>query len=310
MARTRAHVGVLTGLLIGFLGAGCASKASSRGDETHFQQCKDDIGCKNLGDAYRCVSGSCKSSDAGAGGSGGSGGSGASGSTGASGAGESVPDTGSPAVAPSAFCDALDKSLGDLDGGVVERLLGDAASTCTISASNYDRSCTEDRDCVEVGEGNSCAQECVVACANTAINVSAMPRYEADYARSPAVRCTNGRPFCGCPCIGLPACIRGTCQLLACGQSRPDAGPTPDAGPDSCTTGPKRQIHYFSRDGQNCTTSDFVCPKNTSIYADEYCGCGCIQDQTCPASVDCTSPSSGSPLCSDLELCPYTRRVT
>lgn len=201
---------------IGLLsGSACASKQSATGDETHFQACTTTGDCKSLGDAYRCESGACKLPVvSGTGGRGA-----ASGTGGAPGGGGGAP-AGSGGSS-NAFCAAVEATSGDLDGGVVHRLLGDAASACTIRAADYDRSCSKDADCVEVGEGNACEAPCVVACATTAINVSAMAAYEADYARNPIKSC--GDIFCGCPCIGAPRCVRGTCELSSCGAMLRDA---------------------------------------------------------------------------------------
>lgn len=102
-------------------------------------------------------------------------------------------------------------SSGDLDGGTVQKLLGAAASACTIRASDYDRSCVEDIDCTGVGEGNACETPCEVACPNTAISSRAMDKYNEDSAKTPASMC--GPSFCGCALLGDPRCVDGTCVL-------------------------------------------------------------------------------------------------
>ncbi|HEX7668017.1 MAG TPA: hypothetical protein VF395_00430, partial [Polyangiaceae bacterium] len=81
---------------------------------------------------------------------------------------------------------------------------------------DYDRSCTKDADCVEVGEGNACTVPCAVACPNTAINRAALSTYEDDQAKTPLGVCLG--LICHCPCSGFPRCTLGRCELASCGQ--------------------------------------------------------------------------------------------
>lgn len=92
----------------------------------------------------------------------------------------------------------------------------DNHGSCTLSASNYDQSCTQDSDCVAVFSGSFCSgNEC--ACENAAINVSAQAQYEADFQSDHA-------PECPCPSPPPVACNHGSCGLRE--------GPTGDAGAD------------------------------------------------------------------------------
>jgi hypothetical protein len=195
MIRTRARRDVLVCLLVAFSSAACASKASSRGDETHFL-CKVDDDCKALGSEVRCESGVCKA--------------------------PAPPAT--HVFGLSQFCAASEATNGDLDEPTVRALLGDAASACVLRASDYDRSCATDMDCIAVGEGNACMTPCDVTCPNTAISAAAMSQYEADHAGTPIEMCPNDI-LCGCPCSSAPRCVRGTCEYVGCGAPPPDAGP-------------------------------------------------------------------------------------
>ena len=48
-----------------------------------------------------------------------------------------------------------------------------------IRASDYDRSCAEQSDCVGVGEGDTCTAPCGIACPTTAVNQVGLARYQA-----------------------------------------------------------------------------------------------------------------------------------
>jgi len=244
MVRDKVRWCVLGCIALALSGTACASKASPNGDETHFQRCASDDECKNLGDSYRCEAELCKAAgDSGEGGGGrGEGGAGGRGEGGAgttgqgglaasSGGSSRGGASGSGAAGASGgsasrFCSALEASSGDLDGGAVRALVGDAASSCVLRASDYDRSCAKDTDCSPAGEGNVCETPCGVACASTAINTSALAKYMADYGRTPVAMCTAPL-LCGCPVSGVPRCIKGTCELPPPGLF--DAGSGPDA---------------------------------------------------------------------------------
>jgi hypothetical protein len=83
----------------------------------------------------------------------------------------------------------------------------DAGSgSCSISATSYDRSCTQSSDCVAVYSGALCGSSCI--CANSAINVEAQAQYETDLSASTFARCP-------CPSGPAVACTGGTCGLAA-----------------------------------------------------------------------------------------------
>jgi hypothetical protein len=99
-----------------------------------------------------------------------------------------------------------------------------------IQASNYDRSCAVDTDCIAVGEGNFCvvgAGDCPTA----AISKSAYARYKADVAKTNAAFC-RAISSCGSGVPG-PCCRNGSCQV---GAQCPGIGPS-DAGSDAGDTG-------------------------------------------------------------------------
>ena len=257
MLRNRAYGDIVVGIAFALSSVACASKMSASGDETHFQMCNVTGDCKNLGEAYSCRSGLCRTGpDSGVRGSGGA--------TSVSGA-------------LTAFCSALNASSGDLDGGVVQRLLGAAASACTIRASDYDRSCTEDMDCAAVGEGNACETPCEVACPNTAIRNSAMDKYNQDYDNTPASMC--GPSFCGCPALGNPRCVNGTCALV------PIQFGTPDAGESAfCSEYVKSDGNLTDADLQRLLGADAA---KCTIQASDY-------DRSCAKDTDCTGVPEGN----------------
>ncbi|HEX4340769.1 MAG TPA: hypothetical protein VH062_32900 [Polyangiaceae bacterium] len=107
-----------------------------------------------------------------------------------------------------AICDLIDNPFTAAGGAAIAAALGDAAATCTILASSYDQSCTQDSDCVPVGEGKGCGAPCGPLCPSTAINVNAEATYRADLAKTPYGYCGFN---CGCPVSGTPRCVHGKC---------------------------------------------------------------------------------------------------
>jgi hypothetical protein len=209
-------------------GPSCATKSDGIGDETHFQSCNVDDNCKNLGVTYRCESNACRV-PTGSGGAGGGGG-GALGS-GAHGGAFGSSSGGAGGSGESPLCAMISSDNGDSDAAAVRAILGDAAAaSCVLRASDYDRTCQQDRDCALIGEGNGCEVPCAVQCSNAAINAKALPKYEADYAKTPFAACGNRGPggpagfFCGCPASFLPRCVHGLCE-----RPLPGVPPTADA---------------------------------------------------------------------------------
>jgi hypothetical protein len=217
-------------LIIGGVGLpGCATKQDRTSDETHFL-CTVDSDCTKAGAAYRCESGVCQVPVKG---------------SGITPDGPDtghvvivtrdadLPDTGPAMVRPltgeQAICALIEATSGDVDASAVNAALGDAADICAVQASKYDRSCTKDADCIEVGEGNACTLPCVVACANTAISASAESAYQADIAKTPLGFCTPAI-LCGCPSVGSAVCLHGTCELRPIGATVDSGGNFTDSG--------------------------------------------------------------------------------
>lgn len=250
---------VLAGTVLG--DAGCASKVSGNGDETHFETCQVDADCKSdSGAQEHCVVGTCRPmiEDGGTGGQRGAGGAPSTGTGGASTGGES------------AICALIAATNGDADAAAVKAILGDAAASCTLRASDYDRSCTKDADCVAVGEGNACTVPCGVKCVSTAINGGALAAYQADYDKTPLASCTD--LICGCPAEGFPRCANGTCVLAGVGAD--------------CTPG----------------------PAGASLSRDEYCQereCPATLSQSLAGYV-CTAGNTATQCLGGATPCPFT----
>jgi hypothetical protein len=85
----------------------------------------------------------------------------------------------------------------------------DAGPVCgTISAADYDQSCTKNDDCVLVNDGDLCdADRC--ECGNAVVNAGAQPEYQADFEAKYTV------PALVCPCIAPfpPVCNGGVCAM-------------------------------------------------------------------------------------------------
>jgi|HubBroStandDraft_1064217.scaffolds.fasta_scaffold02216_7 hypothetical protein len=103
-----------------------------------------------------------------------------------------------------AICSCLAWGCG---GNVVGNGTADASSdagadaysdACMISAFSYDQSCTVDTDCQEVFSGDYCSAA-YCPCGDSAINVGALAKFNADISKAPLRSGTLGNAFCGCP---------------------------------------------------------------------------------------------------------------
>jgi hypothetical protein len=97
-------------------------------------------------------------------------------------------------------------------------------------------------------------------------------------------------------CYEATAC----CSRIWC-----KAHPDEDAG--ACAAEAPRGVRYVSANASVCDRRAWTCPPNAYQYWDA-CGCGCSQDPSCPASVDCKA-TPDDPLCTDGAACPYTTRT-
>ena len=104
----------------------------------------------------------------------------------------------------------------------------DAGLSCSLSASQFDNSCTVDSDCVGVPSGDPCAGNCLSVCPTAALNVRVASQYLADLGA--VMSAHNESPgVCSCPAIGAPSCCRGVCSVEGC-STAPDPGVAKDAG--------------------------------------------------------------------------------
>jgi hypothetical protein len=96
-----------------------------------------------------------------------------------------------------------------------------ATASTTISADEYDRSCTADSDCVRIYVGDVCG---CMACAGDAINAKDESKYENDFALRKAA-CVRS-VMCGaeeCICTNI-ACVSNKCAVVTCHAPNLDAG--------------------------------------------------------------------------------------
>jgi hypothetical protein len=105
-----------------------------------------------------------------------------------------------------------------------------AEPSCSIAASDYDRSCVKDSDCWGMAEGDLCAVECP-NCVNAAINV----RDEAKYLNDVSSK-VGAQRFCPCPDVPV-ACNAGTCGLATFFPVPPADAAAGDAAADTGADG-------------------------------------------------------------------------
>jgi len=94
--------------------------------------------------------------------------------------------------------------LGAPEGGASD---ASPEASCTISASDYDQSCTVDSDCTAVAVGDACqtgSPHCW--CPGAAISVSARAQYDSDVAKF------NPKNVCDCIALFSPCCVSGKCH--------------------------------------------------------------------------------------------------
>lgn len=109
----------------------------------------------------------------------------------------------------------------------------------------------------------------------------------------------NGKTYA----VGATYPASDGCNTCTCGDSGATGCTTMACVCDPATEWNKNYVGSPS----NCPVIDFVCPDNTTMFANE-CGCGCQQDPSCPEWFDCM-PSPGTPPCDTQALqarCPYS----
>lgn len=142
--------------------------------------------------------------------------------------------------------DAFESGAGD-SGGIcgATNPVGDAGVSCVLEASDYDRSCTVDADCVGVGVGDACSLPCEVLCPSTAISVRAYAQYQADFAKTPVASCPD--MVCFCPAFGSARCRNGLCET--------SFGEPQDSGTDARDAMSDADADADARAGLTCATS-------------------------------------------------------
>ena len=100
---------------------------------------------------------------------------------------------------------------GELAGGGV-----DAGADCNLSPNGFDTSCTTASDCQLVWFGDVCDPVCAECVPNAAINMSAVPAYQAAFS---ALLGDGGRGGCFCPRTSVVAdCNQGACVTVPRGD--------------------------------------------------------------------------------------------
>ena len=89
----------------------------------------------------------------------------------------------------------------------------DDGEKATLQASNYDRSCQVESDCIGVGVGNPCQSACNIECTNAAIHKSAEAQYRSDVAKIGPLTGAGVMSTCLCAPEPPKCCLDGTCQV-------------------------------------------------------------------------------------------------
>ncbi|MBI5608057.1 MAG: hypothetical protein HY902_04195 [Deltaproteobacteria bacterium] len=92
-------------------------------------------------------------------------------------------------------------------------------SDASVTASQFDQSCSTADDCVGVEEFHRTGSSCSSGCPVTAINKKALPAFEA--ARKGAEKGCDDYPIPGCASPGPLACTAGKCGF----SGKADASP-------------------------------------------------------------------------------------
>ncbi len=134
-----------------------------------------------------------------------------------------------------------------------------AAESVFVDASEWDKSCSSDSDCVIVHEGDVCAR-CI--CGGTPVNVSEEPKYREALE---SIDCNPGPSDCDCPLASDAWCDAGTCEV---GTNPACTGIDGDGFFASCASC-----------GEDC---DSISTPNGTRSA-----CGCSSSADCPCGLRC-----------------------
>jgi hypothetical protein len=122
--------------------------------------------------------------------------------------------------------------------------------------------------------------------------------------------CRPGELLVKGSCVGAGGCRTQTQCGVTFACYWPVDGGAEDAAPPAPVC-PPPGVRIYAGPHSACASLDTVCPPYSTQY-DGECGCGCGQDASCPASVDCAPKVPAAPqdpLCSDTTKCPYTIRA-
>jgi len=126
-------------------------------------------------------------------------------------------DGGSAFVAPTIASDASVSLLPAGAGGI------SVPCVCvTVDLSAYDRSCQTAQDCIPIGAGVLCSNQCIASCGNAYVNSGELGRYRKAIGPLVAQQSTVG---CNCPNIPVPACVQGRCVVQVGGEGGAPVGP-------------------------------------------------------------------------------------
>jgi hypothetical protein len=127
---------------------------------------------------------------------------------------------------------------------------------CIINASDFDQSCIQDTDCVEVTSGDYCVLRCL--CGLDTINQAALVQFNEAVGNTPLGSGRLGTAP-GCPCVVLPGpcCRHGTCTY--------DCESTDDTLPACADAGGTCALVF---PGGSCFKNG---PPNSCAYSDEKC---------------------------------------
>ena len=175
--------------------------------------------------------------------------------------------------------------------------VGDAGCS-SIVASNYNQTCTTNKDCVGVGTGDTCSAPCAFVCGiGDVINASDLPAYQADLARTGFSSAGIG---CGCPGYSYgPCCVGGKCEFDAVcqtisgeagagGAASSDAGVCPP-GEILCEVGCSGSVACHATP---CPPPPPCPPPASGCSASSPCAAG---TNGCPPSDPSSDPNEGAP---------------
>ena len=96
--------------------------------------------------------------------------------------------------------------------GLVLLIVGiTACSPSNVEASQYDQSCAQDDDCVQVSELQTRGNDCIFGCGGTAINKKDKAQFDEDFAAEERHCRGKAAPFCDLS--GVAKCVQSRCVV-------------------------------------------------------------------------------------------------